>query len=53
MNGVENERTEILCVRVLRQYKDKVRSVYVTLVLLLHHVYVSITPINSLTSSVC
>ena len=40
MNDVEN--TEILCVRVLRQYirqyKYMVWSLYVTLVLLLHHV---------------
>ena len=35
MNYVENERTEILCVRVLRQYKYMVRSLYVTLVLLI------------------
>ena len=42
MNDVENERTEILCIRVLRQYIRQynymVRSLYVTLVLLLHHV---------------
>ena len=57
MNDVDNERTEILCVHVLRQYicqyNYMVRSLYVTLVLLLHHIKVSIIPINSLTSSVC
>ena len=39
MNDVEKERTEILCVRVLcqyiRQYNYMVRSLYVTLVLLI------------------
>ena len=35
MNDVENERTEILCVRVLRQYNYMVRSLHVTLVLLI------------------
>ena len=35
MNYVDNERTDILCVRVLRQYNYMVRSLYVTLVLLI------------------
>ena len=35
MNSVENERTEMLYVRVLRQYNYMVRSLYVTLVLLI------------------
>ena len=58
MNDVENERTEMLCVRVLRQYirqyNHMVRSLYVTLVLLIVTPrIVSIIPINSLTSPVC
>ena len=55
MNDVEINRTEKLCVRVLRQYIRQynyiVRSLYVALVVLLHHV--SIIPINILTLSVC
>ena len=35
MNSGENERTEMLYVRVLRQYNYMVRSFYVTLVLLI------------------
>ena len=35
MNSVENERIEMLYVRVLRQYNYMVRSLYVTLVLLI------------------
>ena len=35
MNNVENERTEILHIRVLRQYNYMVQSLCVTLILLL------------------